>query len=356
MRFRDLLYATACASLLAGAARAEEAVVLHERFQDNARGWWVGDEEHGRASVEKGRLRLERRKPNGWASWISARIHQEDDYRLEATLRIVEDQDDFGCGLWFGARDGENGFVFEVGALGQYRFFHYAAGQWVDETGWQKSEHVRPGLGAKNALSVRKQGRRWLLYVNGQYVDRVPARQFFGQNLGLRVEGQMSCELEELRVVERVPPDLATGRRSGGPGLAGVFGALSTRPEKPPRLAVLPAEDVAGLLRPEDLPALADFLEGCLAAQGAYHPVPREKLKLRPAETCRDPACRAAAARAAGAEAYLSTKLLRLGDVCALSLTVVDVKREVPLGGGVSDMDCSTLGVLQALRQVVEQL
>jgi len=346
---RTLSVGAALLLLASSALAAEELVVVDERFDNNRRAWWVGDEEYGAAEVAKGRMLVTRKISGGWATWTDARIHQEDDYRIEVNLRIVTDKDNYGCGLWFGAKGGDNGYVFEVGDEGQYRFFHYDAGNWVDETGWQSSDAVRPGLGARNTLTVRKQGERWLLYINGQYVDRVAARPFYGTGLGTRIEGQMACEVDDLRVVELVPSELV--RSIGGKGVEarGVPGRL--------KLLVLSIDDGTALLKQEDLEPLAEYLAGCLAATGAYTPFSRWKLKRSQLEACRDTACQARLARGAGAEAFVTARLLKLADVCAVTVTIIDAKRETSLGGGVADSSsCSVQAVLEALREISEQL
>jgi len=214
-----VLLLSALAGVCGAGARAAEVLVLDDRFDDNAGGWWVGDDGNVAASIQAGRMRLERRISGGWASWRNARVHQEGGYRIEGTVTIVADEDRYGCGLWFGSRDGNNGYVFEAGALGQYRFFHYEDGKWVDETSWQPSPAVRKGVGATNTLAVLKQGAQWSLYINDQYVNQVPARAFFGQKVGFRIEGRMACEVDRLRVTEdegpRAPPTIAVGAYPG---------------------------------------------------------------------------------------------------------------------------------------------
>jgi len=334
----------------AAAGAAEELVVLDERFDDNRHAWWVGSEDYGAAEIGKGRMQVTRKTSGGWASWTDVRIHQEDDYRIEVNLRIINDKDNYGCGLWFGGKGGDNGFVFEVGDEGQYRFFHYDNGNWVDETGWQNSDAVRAGIGGRNSLTVRKQDERWLLYLNGQYVDRVAARPFYGAGLGVRIEGQMACEVDDLRVVELVPAALvrSLGAKGKGPAAAGPTNL---------KVALMPVEDGAGLLQPGELEPLGDYLGGCLAATGSLTPLGREKLKKPKLEACHETACQGALARGAGADAFVVTKLLRLGDVCAVTLALVDAKREVSLGGGVADASsCSVQAVLEALREIAEQL
>ncbi len=335
--------------LCSPALAAEELVVLDERFDDNRRDWWVGDEDHGAAEIARGRMKVTRKISGGWASWSDVRIHQDDDFRIEASLRIVADEDNYGCGLWFGAKGGDNGYVFEVGDEGQYRFFHYDKGEWVDETGWQSSPAVRGGLGARNTVSVQKQGPRWLLYVNGQYVDRVPARPFYGHGLGVRIEGKMACEVDDLRVVELVPGELV--RAIGGKGVEARGASAKLK------VLVLSIEDGTALLRPADLEPLAEYLAGCLAATGAYTPLSRWKLKRAQLEACHETACQAKLARAAGAEAFVTAKLLKLADVCAVTVTIVDARRETSLGGGVADTSsCSVQAIMESLREIADRL
>ncbi|HOX42338.1 MAG TPA: hypothetical protein PK668_02010 [Myxococcota bacterium] len=219
MRIKNSLAISLALLLSPAAALAGELVVLDDRFDDNAGGWWLGDDGNDAASIQAGRMRLTRRVSGGWATWRGARVHQEESYRIETTVTITEDQDNYGCGLWFGSRDGNNGFVFEVGDEGQYRFFHYDNGTWVDETSWQSSSAVRKGIGSPNTLSVVKQGAQWALYINGQYVNQVPARPFYGQNVGFRIEARMTCEVDRLLVLEeegpRAPGAIAVGAYPG---------------------------------------------------------------------------------------------------------------------------------------------
>jgi hypothetical protein len=175
-------------------------LLLDDNFDDNRSSWWVGAVQEADAGIQDGRMWLRHNVAGGYVSWVKRPLRDRGDYRVELTLRISEDLDNYGCGLYFGALDGNNGYTFEVGDEGQYRLSYFEGGQWKDVTGWQGDKAVKAAGAQWVTVGVAKQGKKWNLLVNGKTVDDIPARAFFGEAIGVRVEARMTCEFDRLRV------------------------------------------------------------------------------------------------------------------------------------------------------------
>jgi hypothetical protein len=175
-------------------------LLLDETFDDNRNAWWVGVTDQAEAGIQDGRLWLRHHVAGGYATWMSKPVRSRGDYRLELTLRIHQNLDNYGCGLWFGSSDANNGYTFEVTDGGQYRLSYFEGGQWRDLTGWQAHKAVQAGGVQWITIGLARQGRTWRLQANGQTLDRVPARELFGGNIGMHMEARMTCDFDRLRV------------------------------------------------------------------------------------------------------------------------------------------------------------
>jgi len=175
-------------------------LLLDETFDDNRNAWWVGATDQAESGVQDGRLWLRHHVAGGYATWMTKPVRARGDYRFELTLRIHQNLDNYGCGLWFGSSDANNGYSFEVTDGGQYRLSYFEGGQWRDLTGWQAHTAIQAGGVQWITIALARQGRRWVLQANGQTLDTIKARELFGANIGMHMEARMTCDFDRLRV------------------------------------------------------------------------------------------------------------------------------------------------------------
>jgi hypothetical protein len=145
-------------------------------------------------------------------------------------------------------------------------------------------------------------------------------------------------------------------------GKAKVFGVLRAR-RKPPIVAVFNVQDASKKLEADLLDQLTEYLATQLAATSRYRIVPRDRIReqlvgerRKSYRVCYDQACQIELGKAVAAQKSLSTRLLRVGERCAVTAALFDLKTETTEAAASVDTTCSTEALLGAMRDVVKQL
>jgi TPR repeat protein len=133
----------------------------------------------------------------------------------------------------------------------------------------------------------------------------------------------------------------------------------------PPVVAVFEIEDTGGAraLKKELVASLGDYLDGQLAEGGVYQVVPREALRAQLAQAkrestraCFDDACQIEIGKAVAAEKTLSTRLIRIGEVCILKSSLFDLRREVSEHVANTKTGCKEDDLIAAVEEVAAKL
>lgn len=157
---------------------------------------------------------------------------------------------------------------------------------------------------------------------------------------------------------------LAAVTRTPEPGgvTPSLVGSLRTPPAPKRVMAVFPV-DARTEMAPATLDALTEYLVTKLAETGRYRVVPRDELRRRLLEQkketydeCFDESCRIELGKAVAAEFAMSTKLIRVGDDCALSSTVFDVRTEATEFGATVRTSCDEARLMDGVDQLLEKL
>jgi hypothetical protein len=128
-------------------------------------------------------------------------------------------------------------------------------------------------------------------------------------------------------------------------------------------VAVFDVEDAAKRFDAETTTQITEYLVARLAGGTSYRVIPRDQLKSRIAETkiegmkaCYDEACQIELGRALAAQKSLATKLLRVGDSCAMTSTMYDLRTETTEAAASARTSCAADALLGAVDEIVKQL
>lgn len=143
--------------------------------------------------------------------------------------------------------------------------------------------------------------------------------------------------------------------------LATVLMTLAAQAEdRRPIVAVMDVETIGLSLPRQAIERMSVFLTGRIEATGRYQVVPREQLKRRLVEIKKksfdldcDQSCRIELGQAVAARKAITTKVVRAGDECAVTLTVLDLEREVSEFAVSLDGKCDENGVVRVLKAAV---
>lgn len=108
---------------------------------------------------------------------------------------------------------------------------------------------------------------------------------------------------------------------------------------------------------------LTEYLSARLAASAQFRIIPREQLRAALEEkrtesyqACFDESCQIELGKSLAAEISLSTSLLRIGDTCALTATIYDLRTDTSERGAVVRTGCETNDLMGALDEVAARL
>lgn len=126
-------------------------------------------------------------------------------------------------------------------------------------------------------------------------------------------------------------------------------------------LAVLDVE--GGSVDPEVADQLTEYLATQLAAGGTYRLVPRSAVraelqaaKAGALDPCYDEACQIELGKAVAAEKTLSPRILRVGETCALTATLFDLRTETAERAASARSGCDASALLASIDRVAAAL
>ena len=128
-------------------------------------------------------------------------------------------------------------------------------------------------------------------------------------------------------------------------------------------VAVFPIQDSAGGFRQKTLEQLTEYLAVQLTNKIGYKVVPGDQLRVRLIEAkkdgykaCYDQSCQIELGRAVAAQKSISAKLLKIGNKCAITVSVYDLKSESSERAASVHTDCSSDALLIGVDNISGEL
>ncbi len=132
---------------------------------------------------------------------------------------------------------------------------------------------------------------------------------------------------------------------------------------KPSLVAVFPVEVRSAILDTKGARELSDYFEVRIASGSALRVVPQADLqrllrqeKAKSFSPCFDESCQIEVGKALAAEKMLVTRVLRLGDGCAFTATLFDLRSEASESAHSSRSACSATGLAVAAEEVARSV
>jgi hypothetical protein len=165
---------------------------------------------------------------------------------------------------------------------------------------------------------------------------------------------------------------LVPGMQAGDHATYSVLGAKRKKPllgsgsdstpKDPPKakvLAVFDLEDRESSLAKADAEKLADYLATKLAEHKSYRTIPRAQLRKRLVKqrkqsyrACYDSSCQIELGKALAASAVVSSRLLRIGKTCTLTVKIFDLRSEATLAAASAKGSCQAADLQRAIDRI----
>ena len=208
LRLLCFVLVTACAV----SSHAQPTITYVENFQNNANRWWTGRNTTAAAAMRNGTYSVERFAEKGfWGLWTKYLIPilPGEDFRIDMTVRFLNGCN-AGYGFFWGGIGIERFHYYNLSNTENYIHESFKDNQFHSVIPWTPHKAIKPAP-ATNRMSVRRQGQRLELSVNGVKVNTVPAKPFFGPQFGLLINGNMHVEVDDFvitRWTQSVPHGL----------------------------------------------------------------------------------------------------------------------------------------------------
>jgi hypothetical protein len=128
-------------------------------------------------------------------------------------------------------------------------------------------------------------------------------------------------------------------------------------------LAVFDIQDASNRMTASSLDQLTEYLAAKLTQSAGYRVIPRKQIQDRIAaekkashRRCYDEACQIELGKSLAAQKSLATKILRIGNKCALTSILYDLKTETTEKAASVDTGCSDEALMDGLKQIAQQL
>lgn len=130
-----------------------------------------------------------------------------------------------------------------------------------------------------------------------------------------------------------------------------------------PIVAVFDIEDQSKKMQRDVLDQLTGYLGTKLTQIAGFKIVPRDQLRLRLSQEksstykeCYDQSCQIELGRAIAAEKSLSTQIIRIGNACAITSSLFDLRTETTEGAASIETGCADEDLMRAMTEIAEQL
>jgi hypothetical protein len=145
--------------------------------------------------------------------------------------------------------------------------------------------------------------------------------------------------------------------------LGALSGGLPVGTKSKRVLAVFDIQAPGGEIEKSTLDQLTEYLAAQLTETQRYRVIPRDQLRKRLAQEkassyreCFDVSCQIELGKAVAAEKSVVTKLIRVGNRCALTSQIYDLKTETSEKASSFDLECKSDRLLSGIASIAKEL
>lgn len=161
---------------------AQLPVVFKEGFNDNSRGWWIGQTDSHSMNMQGGKYIITTTLKNvGRYSVIDSNFDKGKDFILEATFVQKSGSVNHGFGLLWGNVTGDKHHEFIISSSGNYKIRSTVSGENINQ--WIPCKINL--LDSENVLRIESINSEWHYYINNEKVKTTEALVIHGSQLGV---------------------------------------------------------------------------------------------------------------------------------------------------------------------------
>lgn len=167
---------------------AELPTLWREDFDDNSKGWAVGEGQAVKVSLDKGHYNIVCRSPSGYMGGVALPLDRGADYSVSAQFSYAGQTMNEAIAFLWDLKDGDNFYAFVIHPLGNFAIVRTSGENTTRLADWAQSPAIKKGA-ATNKLEVRKEGAALSFSINDEIVKVLPYETFGGGGIGFACYG-----------------------------------------------------------------------------------------------------------------------------------------------------------------------
>lgn len=196
--------------------QAQHKPTYEENFNDNTKGWYIGENEYSKYKIEDGKYIIERKVQDreSFAVLNDCPIDESKDYYIESTI-TEKANSTYPFGIIWGAKDLANRITFTIDLKGNYKITKIENGIISSTLASEKSDAILRAILAPNKISIRKEGGTYKFLINDILVSSVPYQNLLGQKIGFEICDKQEINIDNILVYDNNLPRISENIAKG---------------------------------------------------------------------------------------------------------------------------------------------
>jgi len=173
--------------------------IFEEHFNNNNRGWPEISNNNAQFAVTNNGYVIESRTGGWWFASKPIAINQDEDFKIECSLKKIVGVDNFGYGLIWGLKNDKNYYHFVITGEGRFVISRVREGNITDIIPWATPNSINR-FNSTNKLTVEKKGDKLQFFINDSFVGKIKFEPFFGNRVGFSVWNKQTISFNDLIV------------------------------------------------------------------------------------------------------------------------------------------------------------
>jgi len=179
-----------------------QKTTFSDSFNDNHNKWGIYNNKKASYIIYNGKYIMDIADSLIYDSGIPVTIDTSKNFSISAIAMHSDGSDTYGFGLYFGASDISNYYVFVITANGYFRLCKSTPAAYKCLIDWTASPAIKTGSYIENKLQIMKNGSDWKLMINDQLVSTIPSMPFMGNQIGFNTTATQRVEFDDLTVTQ----------------------------------------------------------------------------------------------------------------------------------------------------------
>jgi hypothetical protein len=176
----------------------QQPLIFSEYFNNNNNQWPTNSVGEATFSLRDGRYIME--NTNGKSNLVSIGIkNTPENYSISVSAIHISGIINEGYGLWFGAKDNYNGYVFAI-MEDKYSIYEFVNNKFHEIIRWKPTGYLKNENNQQNILKVDVIEDIMRFYINGVYIKELKGYEPYGKKFGMIQLGNQKVGFDDILI------------------------------------------------------------------------------------------------------------------------------------------------------------